>query len=333
MAFYSYIFSADTKKFKNKLKKIAKKEKKSYSLLLMDTYFSVIKYGMGLTDYLNYQFYNKTHKEKKTYAGIKIQNKFYEIASPSKYKKRYTIKPDFLEDFKEYTKRDFLVPEKTTLDDFKKFLKNHSVFISKPYDGLGGADVEKVYTKDIKNIKNYYENCKKNKIFLEELVIQHDEMNKLCKNSCNTMRIMTFNNAGKPEILYACLRIGNGINSVDNFHAGGMATEIDLESGKLLRPALDKDLKEFDIHPVSKTKITNFQIPNWNEIKEMVLKAALESDKIKVVGWDVSITNKGPIIIEGNRRPGFDVVQVSARKGKKEIINYVLKEIKKHDIM
>ena len=40
-----------------------------------------------------------------------MQDKFYEIVSPSQYKKRYTIKPDFLADFKKYTKRDFIVPE------------------------------------------------------------------------------------------------------------------------------------------------------------------------------------------------------------------------------
>ncbi len=329
MAFYSLIFSANTKVFKEKLKKVAKEHNKSYPLLLMDTYYSVLKYGMGLTDYLNYQFYLKKHKERKEYAGIKIQNKFYEIVSPSKYKKRYTIKPDFLLDFKEYTKRDFIVPEKSTLEEFKKFIKNNDVFMSKPYDGLGGADVLKVYKKDILDIEEYYNECKLNKIFLEQLVVQHKSMNELCEKSCNTMRIMTLNNSGHSEILWAGLRIGNGINSVDNFHAGGMASQIDIETGKLIYPALDKDLKEFTHHPVSKIKIEGFQIPNWEEIKEIVLKAALESDKIKVVGWDVSITDKGPVIIEGNRRPGFDVVQVASRRGRMDIIKYVLKKISK----
>ena len=36
-----------------------------------------------------------------------------------------------------------------------------------------------------------YEECKDNKIFLEQLVKQHKDMNKLCETSCNTIRIMT----------------------------------------------------------------------------------------------------------------------------------------------
>jgi len=329
MAFYSYVFSANYKGFKKKLKKIAQKEHRNYLFLLCDTYYSILKYGMALTDYLNYEFYKKTKEERKTYAGVRKQNEFYEIVSPSQYKKRYTIKPDFLKDFSKYTKRDFIVPERCTLEEFKKFLRKHQVFMSKPYDGLGGADVLKVHSKNIKDIEKYYEECKNNRIFLEEVVLQHEELNRLCDMSCNTLRIMTFNNHGTPEILWAGLRIGNGINSVDNFHAGGMGTGIDIETGKLTQPALDKDLNQYTHHPKSNVEFTGFQIPYFEEVKEMVKKAALESDKILVVGWDVAITNKGPIIIEGNRRPGFDLVQVVSGRGRIDIMEHVLEELKK----
>lgn len=329
MAFYSYIFSANYKGFKEKLKRIAKRDHRSYPLLLCDTYYSILRYGIGLTDYLNYEFHKKSSKERKEYAGIKMQNTFYETVSPSKYKKRYTIKPDFLEDFKKYTKRDFVVPEKCSLKEFKDFLKKHKVFMSKPYDGLGGADVLKVKAEDIKDIEKYYEDCKENRIFLEEVVKQNKEMNKLCEASCNTIRIITFNNHGKAEILWAGLRIGNGVNSVDNFHAGGMATEIDLKTGKLTRPALDKSLNEYTHHPKTHVEIEGFKIPFFKEVKKMVKEAALESDKILVVGWDVAITDDGPLIIEGNRRPGFDLVQVASRRGRMDIMNYVFDELKK----
>lgn len=329
MSFITYARNANFKRYKEKLKKIASKNNMSYHHLLLDTYYSVFRYGIGLSDYLNYEFYKKNKKERLTYAGIKIQDKFYEIVSPSAYKQRYTIKPLFLEDFKKYTKRDFIVPEKVDIEDFKKFIKKHEYFMSKPFDGLGGADVIKVHNTDIKDIESYYNECKENRIFLEECIVQHKDLNKMCDKSCNTIRIMTFNNNGKPEILAAVLRIGNGINSIDNFHAGGMATEIDLNSGILLKPALDKDLNEYDHHPKSNVKIVGFKVPCFEEIKKMVLEASLESDKILVVGWDVAVTPDGPLIIEGNRRPGFDVIQVAQRRGRIDIINHVLDEVNK----
>ena len=200
--------------------------------------------------------------------------------------------------------------------------------MSKPYDGLGGADVKKEYSDQITDKKAYFENAIKNRIFLEELVVQHPEMNKLCDKSVNTMRIMTFNDNGKPRIIWLGLRVGNGVNSIDNFHAQGMAVNIDINSGKLVGNAIDKDLNQYSEHPVTHTKFDGFQIPCFEEAKQMVLNASLESDKILVVGWDVAISDKGPVIIEGNRRPGFDIVQVLSG-GKMDIVNDVLQSKQK----
>ena len=100
MAFYSYIFTANHKRFRDNLKVISQEKHISYPKMLLDSTFSIIKYGIGLTDYLNYEFYLKKKKERKEYAGIKIQNKFYELVSPSAYKTDYTIKPKFLSLFK-----------------------------------------------------------------------------------------------------------------------------------------------------------------------------------------------------------------------------------------
>ena len=328
MAFYSYIFSANYKRYFNNLKNVAKKENKNYYKLILDTGLCVFKYGFCLSDYLNFKLYNKNKEERKKYVSTKTENKFYETVSPSAYKKRYTIKPNFLADFKDYTKRDFFVPREGNYQEFLNFLDKHEVFMSKPYDGLGGADVKKEYTKDIKNKKDYFNNAIENRIFLEELVIQHQEMNRLCDKSVNTMRIMTFNDHGTSRIIWMGLRVGNGINTIDNFHAKGMAVNIDEQTGKLVGNAIDKDLNEYSEHPISHIKFDGFQIPCFEEAKKMVLEASLRSDKILVVGWDVAISKDGPVIIEGNRRPGFDIVQVLSG-GRMDIINDVLSCIPK----
>ena len=329
MAFYSYIFSANYKRYLNNLKRISKKEGISYIKMIFDTGYCVFRYGFCLSDYLNYKLYNKNKKERKKYVSTTTENKFYETVSPSAYKKRYTVKPNFLADFKEYTKRDFIVPKEGNYEEFLKFLDNHEVFMSKPYDGLGGADVKKEYVKDIKDKKEYFENAIQNRIFLEELVKQHPELNKLCSKSVNTMRIMTFNDNGNPRIIWMGLRVGNGINSIDNFHAQGMVVNVDMETGKLVGNAFDKNLDEYTEHPLTHVKFDGFQIPYFEEAKQMVLKASLESDKILVVGWDVAISENGPVIIEGNRRPGLDIVQVLSG-GQIDMINDVLDCVKKN---
>ena len=113
--------------------------------------------------------YNKNKKEILEYASIKDQDKFYEIVSPSKYKTFFTIKTNFLRNFKQYINRDFF--DQGSLEELKKFLKKHEYFMMKPYDGLGGAGIEKLYTKDIKNIEEFYEKLKREHLFLEEYVV------------------------------------------------------------------------------------------------------------------------------------------------------------------
>lgn len=320
MAFYSYVFTANYARFFRKLKAVARAEHRPYPILLLDTAYCVFRYGLALTDYLNFKIYNRSAAQRREYVGARMENTFYECVSPAQYKKRYTIKPDFLADFQKYTKRDFLVPEAGGYDAFCDFLSRHDTFMAKPYDGLGGKDVEKICTADIPDREAYFNQCVQNRVFLEEMVIQHPGMNVLCPKSVNTMRIMTFNDHGKAEILWMGLRVGNGINAIDNFHAKGMIVKIDMETGRLVGSGTDKDNVEYPMHPTTGVPFDGFQIPCFQEAKQMVLEASLESDKILVVGWDVAISENGPVIIEGNRRPGFDIVQVVDDRGRMDMV-------------
>ena len=151
MAFYSYIFSADYKRYFYNLQRVAQREDKNLIKMIFDTGYCVFRYGFALSDYLNYKLYNKNRSERKKYLSTRKENKFYEIVSPSEYKQRYTIKPNFLEDFKKYTKREFFVPQEGNYQEFLEFLDTHEAFMSKPYDGLGGENVKKEYSKYIVN--------------------------------------------------------------------------------------------------------------------------------------------------------------------------------------
>lgn len=329
MSLIEYAKNGNIKKFKDNLKTISKKENKNEFLLFNHFLITFLKTGCGYSDYLNYELYNKTFKQINEYVTIKHQDKFYEIVSPAKYKTFFTIKPNFLKNFKNYINRSYFAGG--TKEELKTFLNKNEEFMVKPYDGLGGKGVYKEYKKNIKNIDEFYEYLNKEYLFIEEYVKQNKEVNKLCKESVNTIRIMTFAYKGKSEIIYAAMRIGNGINNVDNFHQGGMGCKIDLEKGILIGDAIDKDLNHYEVHPKSKVKFDGFVLPNWNEAKKLVLEASLVNENIHVVGWDVALTETGVTIIEGNRRPGFDLIQVLSKCGRKDIMNHCLEIINQNE--
>lgn len=329
MSLIEYAKAGNLKRFRDNLKEISKKENKSTFYLFNHFLLTFLKSGCGYSDYLNYQLYNKTFKEISEYVTIKHQDKFYEIVSPAKYKTFFTIKPNFLNNFKDFINRDFF--ENGTVDDLKKFLSNNEEFMVKPRDGLGGKGVYKEYRKNIKDVNEFYDYLKNNNLFIEEYVKQNKEINKLCKESVNTIRIMTFAYNGKSEIVYAAMRIGNGVNNVDNFHQGGMGCKIDLDKGILIGDAYDKDLNHFKVHPKSKVKFDGFKIPYWEEAKKLVLDASKVNNNIHMVGWDVAITDDGPTLIEGNRRPGFDLIQVLSKRGRKDIMMHCLDIVNKEE--
>ncbi len=330
MGLMNYAMSGNFSRFNDKVKKISKEENISYFKIMFKFFDCFLILKCGYSDYLNYELYKKSRKDIKEYVSINDQDKFYAIVSPSEYKTTFSVKPNFLKTFKKYINRDFYTSDQS-IETLKCFLEKHDVFMLKQTDGLGGHNVTKMSSNEVTNIEEFLAKIKKDNLFLEEYVVQNSEINRICSTSVNTIRIMTFGYNGKSRILFASLRVGNGINSVDNFHQGGMGILVDTETGKLIGNAFDKDLNEYKHHPKSKIKFDGFQIPNWDKIKKLVLEAALVDEHIHVVGWDVAVLEDGATFIEGNRRPGFDLVQVLSKRGRKDMMREVLDEINAHE--
>lgn len=325
MGLFSYALKGNFGNFWRKLDKVSEETGMSKGKLFRKFLNCFLMSGFGYSDYLNYELYKKNKKEIKEYASIKEQDKFYEIVSPSNYKTFFTVKPNFLNNFNKYIERDYFYDG--TLVELNKFLRNNPEFMMKPVDGLGGTGVTKLRVEMVTDVEKLYLMLKEKNLFLEGYVEQHEKLNKLCSSSVNTIRILTLGLNGKSEILFATLRVGNGEANVDNFHQGGMAALVDLETGKLVGDAVDKNLKRYSKHPKTNVKFDGFQIPNWKKVKEMVMEAALVNNDIHVVGWDVAVTPDGCTFIEGNRRPGFDIIQVTSGRGRKDIMRKVYKRV------
>ena len=176
-------------------------------------------------------------------------------------------------------------------------------------------------------MKTFYEKLKEENCLLEELVVQDAEWSKLNPNSINTLRIVTKCIGGKSEILFAVARIGAGKTIADNFHQGGVGVKINTAKGILEGEAIDKEGNVSRETSVTHVKVNGYKIPYWKEIKKMVNKAAKVNDNVNIIGWDVAISKDGPLIIEGNRGPGMDLVQVLYKRGVKPDLEKVKKEI------
>ncbi len=327
MGLIEYSKATSLKKVYQRCQVVSEKTKRNAFFMFIDLCLCTLKYRSGVSDYFNYKFYERSGKERKEYVTIGDTDKFYEIVSPSKYKEVFTIKPNFLEKFKKYIDRDYWTYEMGK-EALEEIISKHEYLMLKPIDGLGGKDVCKIKTKNI-DVDALYHRAFRERLFLEAVVVQHPSLAKFSKTSCNTIRVMTLNIKGDTEIIMAVARIGNGVNDVDNFHQGGVAVKVDVDKGIFVGNAYNKNGEEFKVHEKSKIKFDGYKIPNWDIVKKMVLEAAKVSDDIKVVGFDVAITPSGATFIEGNRRPGWDLIQVVYDRGRKDLARYVLDKYNK----
>ena len=110
-------------------------------------------------------------------------------------------------------------------------------------------------------------------------------------------------------MLNSLFKIGNG-GVTDNFSSGSMYTFTD-DDGVIIVPAIDQDDNIYEIHPITKEKIVGFKVPLYDEACKLVIEAAKFMPTIKYIGWDVAITDKSPVIIEGNSYPGVFQIKPS----------------------
>lgn len=144
--------------------------------------------------------------------------------------------------------------------------------------------------------------------------VNHPDLSGLCGAALSSMRIMSvMNDHGEPEVLFAVFKIsGRGDSVVDNFHAGGFVCKVDMETGEL-GAATDWGIKEpgrwITTHPITGAPVKGARLPLWRETVDLVRRAHLAFADRPAVGWDVAITDQGPMIVEGNGQFGLDMVQ------------------------
>ena len=132
-------------------------------------------------------------------------------------------------------------------------------------------------------------------------------------------------NEKKAYIIKTILRVGVGASIVDNSHSGGCSYEIDVETGRVVSRGWSHTVTEQIFHPSSEICMLGRQIPFWQETMSMVKRAAEMMPSVTFIGWDVAITEKSPIFIEGNHDPDLDIMEFVGNSGYLPLIKQHLK--------
>lgn len=309
---FKRIMAMDYKRMFKVAKDVSLKSNKPYMYIVFDIIICGIKYGAGYLDYSLFEMYNLNNEQRKTYLTRGKNNAFIVKYNAKEHFDDFDNKVKFNNIFSKYLKREFLSIKDEDKQKVIDWINDKKVFVAKDILGTCGKGVKKIDLLKFKCAEDVYQYLLNNNfMMIEELVYQHHDLNNLHPYSINTIRLVTILKNNKAHIVGAFLRIGNG-DFVDNINSGGMAAPINEITGIIEYPAQDKDGIIYDKHPLTNVSIVGFKIPCWDKCIDLVNEAVNVIPSVRYVGWDISVTENGPVFIEANPFPGHDIYQLPA---------------------
>lgn len=227
-----------------------------------------------------------------------------------------------------------------SLYDLERLLEGvkFQYLVAKPPCSLGGKgmmlleraapdELRNLETGEIMNIEDFYNHMRADirdrqvredsctGYLIQEYVKCHPSMNPLGGKALNTVRIATLkDSSGEIHLDFAMVRIAKPDAVTDNLHRGGVVAGVDLSTGCI------KDATygyETDEGPWVERKpkdigslFANRKVPQWEQMVQTVVKFHTALEGVRSVGWDVALSESGPVVIEGNDNWDMVIAQI-----------------------
>jgi len=155
-------------------------------------------------------------------------------------------------------------------------------------------------------------------MFQQVLTAHLDIQNCTGNDSISSLRMVMLNFDEGPKLERARWKVAVGKNSVDNFSAGSrgnLISRVNLANGKVDSP-LDgfwPYANNVSHHPDTGKELSGFQVPNWEEARQMSLSVAACFPLMKILHLDIALTDTGPVLMEINDLAGFDILQLHGK--------------------
>ena len=220
-----------------------------------------------------------------------------------------------------------ILRQRADLDKFGTWIDNHDTFALKPSSAYGGEGIMlvrgkngKIYdtnfgpmtksqieTHAFSIIEGQFHGGQEDTAVVEELLIQDERLRTIVPIGLADIRVISF--LGYPVM--AMMRIPTQMSGGKaNIHMGAVAGGVRISTGIIIH-SVWTGLPSPE-HPDTGARLLGQQLPNWSEI----LEVASEAQKLLGIGYagvDIALDrNKGPVVMEVNRRPGLEIQNANA---------------------
>lgn len=277
--------------------------------LIISELWCLLRYGARPVDYVRFEFWKKNDQERNrylTWGGYMRMKKLFGMYNESTYGKIAEYKT-----FAEYIHRPWMVVEKDTNPQVvKDFILQQGIVFAKPNHGDQGKGVMKIKADESKSIEELLSECKQGAYVVEGAIEQDPDIAAINPSSVNTVRAYTLlKRNGETEILGIMLRVGKKGSHVDNWGSGGVGYDFDIETGVCVGYGRDKKNNPYIFHPDSNVQMVGFRLPNFEQLKQLIIELTHKVPQARFVGWDIAITPNGYELVEMNCPGGHDFLQ------------------------
>jgi hypothetical protein len=308
-------YSTAFKKRYSMAKKLADLRGGSPAVYLADALYCARAHGASAENYFVLRFFAMPDKRRQEYltAGrSKAADRLLNAKASSDEKAALAKKELFNRKFSSLIRREHLYAPQASATETEVFLRSRDEIIVKPRAGTQGTGIQRIKTSEIADARKFWRGCVENELLLEAVISQHPAIAAINPGCVSSVRVNAARDRqGHIVLIGAALRCGGVGAAADNFHSGGIAYPIDLESGCVGGAGRDNaTLKVYFRHPGYDVYMPGLQIPFWSEMLEYVRRGMELVPGMGYVGWDLAVTPQGPEMIEGNfGYPGGNIIQ------------------------
>jgi hypothetical protein len=215
-------------------------------------------------------------------------------------------------------------PTPDSMLELDEMLENSEALVLKPARGGKGVGIYVVHSADDGLTINgeISTECTLSEMIsdLDEYLVfeflhQHEYAETIFSEATNTLRVHSVIDpeTGDAGILRPIHRFGSTASKpTDNWSQDGYIAPIDDQTGVIQELVVVEghSRSRLDHHPETGSRVSGVAVPHWQDVCELVCAAAELHRHAPLVGWDVVVTESGPVLIEANARPDEILLQL-----------------------
>lgn len=172
------------------------------------------------------------------------------------------------------------------------------------------------FANDTTLLKRHRPYSNRGAFLLEERIRPHPTLAEFIGPTLCSVRFQTIIAVdGTAKIIAAVFKLQPKPVGVDHLIYGAVGCWVDLDSGALVTGRTRDGLGDTYLIPGTERSFIGFRLPDWENAKDLALRAAAAFPWARSIGWDVAISGNGPVLIEGNEEWSPSLIQMPAPYG------------------